>query len=115
MYPLMWSGSIEVRHILIEHPLELLLIENQQVVKAFLPYTPQKAFADGIRSWSMIGRFENLDGTRGRHPSEARPKFALVLTNQILRRLPIRGGFSELLRNPGIGRRPCHTYVDHLP
>ena len=75
----MWSGSIEVRHILIEHPLELLLIENQQVVKAFLPYTPQKAFADGIRSWSMIGRFENLDGTRGRHPSEARPKFAIVI------------------------------------
>jgi len=111
----MWSGSIEVRHILIEHPLELLLIENQQVVKAFLPYTPQKAFADGIRSWSMIGRFENLDGTRGRHPSEARPKFAIVIPNQILRGLPKRRGFPKLLRNSGIGGRWCHSHVDHAP
>ncbi len=90
-------------------------MEDQQMVKAFLSYTSHEAFADRIGAFRMKGRFENLDVTRCSHTSEARPKFALVLTNQILRRLPIRGGFSELLRNPGIGRRPCHTYVDHLP
>jgi hypothetical protein len=113
--PLMRSCPVEVHHILIEHALELPLAEDQQMVKTFLSHTPQEAFADRIGSWCMRGRFENLDGTRGRHPSKARPKFASVITNQILRCLPIRGSFWELLCNPGIGRIPCHAYVDHLP
>jgi hypothetical protein len=34
--PLMWSGSIEVLSIGVEHPLELLFVEDQQMVEAFL-------------------------------------------------------------------------------
>src|SRR5260370_11514296 len=111
----MRSCPIEVRHILIEHALELLLMEDLQMVKAFLPHTPHKAFADGVRSWRVIRRFENLNGTRYRYSSEAGPKFAIIITNQILRCLPIRRGFPKLLRNPRIGRRSCHTRVDHAP
>jgi hypothetical protein len=111
--PLMWSRPIEVCHILIEHALELLLMEDQQMVKAFLPHTPHKAFADGVRAWRVIRRFENLNGTCCCHPSEAGPKFAIIITNQILRCLPIRRGFSKLLRNPGIGGRSCHSHVDY--
>jgi hypothetical protein len=88
-------------------------MEDQQVVKAFLPNTPHKAFADGVRLWSMIRCFENLNATRCRHPSEARPKFAIVIPNQILRCLPIRRGFSKLLRHPGIGGSSCHSHVDY--
>ena len=40
MDPLMRSCPVEVHHILIEHALELLLAEDQQMVKAFLPHTP---------------------------------------------------------------------------
>src|SRR5947207_12520543 len=87
--PLMRSCPIEVCHIFIEHTLELLLMEDQQMVKAFLPHTPHKALANGVRSWGMIRRFENLNSTRCRHPSEARPKFAIIIENQILRSLPI--------------------------
>jgi hypothetical protein len=46
--PLMRSCPIKVCHILIEHTLELLLMENQRMVKAFSPHTPQEAFADGV-------------------------------------------------------------------
>src|SRR5258708_12916951 len=111
----MWSCPIEVSHILIEHALELLLVEDQQVVKAFLPHTPQEAFADRIGSWSVIGCFENLNHTRCSHTSKARPKFAIVITNQIRRCMPIRSSFSELLRHPGICGSSCHTPLDHLP
>ena len=69
--PLMRSGQVEVRHILIEHALKLFLVKNQQVIEAFLSDTPQEAFADRIGSWCMNGRLENLDGTRGRHPSKS--------------------------------------------
>ena len=85
------------------------------MVMAFLPHTPHKAFADGIGSWRMIRRCENLNGTRYSHPSEARPKFAIIITNEIPGNLPIRRGFPKLLRNQGIGGRSCHSHVDHLP
>ena len=90
-------------------------MEDQQMVKAFLPHTPHKAFTDGVRSWRVIRRFENLNGTRGRHPSETGAKFTIVIPNHILRYLPIWRGFSKLLRNPGISGRSCHSRVDHAP
>ncbi len=85
------------------------------MVKACLSHTPGEAFADRIGAFRMIGSFENLNRTRCSHTSKARPKFAIVITNQILRPMPTGCSFSELLRHPGIGRRPCHAYVDHLP
>src|SRR6266853_5584418 len=38
-----------------------------------------------------------------------------MIANQILRCLPIRGGFPNLLRDPRIGGKPCHSHVDHPP
>src|SRR5450759_3891636 len=111
----MRSGQVEVCHVHIEHALELLLMEDQQMVKAFLSHTPQEAFADRIGSWRVIRRFKNLNGTRGCHTSETGANFTIIITNEILWCLPIWGGFSELLRYPGIGRRPCHAHVDYLP
>ena len=85
LYALMGSCLVKVRHIGIEDAVELPLMEDQHMVQAFLSDAPQEAFADGIGSWSMIRCFENLNPTRGRHTSEAGPKFAIVLTNQIFR------------------------------
>jgi len=97
---LMRSCLVEVRHIRIEYPLELLLVKDQQVVEAFLPHTPHEAFADCIGSWCVKGSFENLNSTRCRHASKAKPKFAIVITNQIRWRLPIRCCFSERYVRP---------------
>ena len=87
-------------------------MEDQQKVQAFLPYTPQEALADRIGSGSMIGGFENLDATCC-HPSKAGPKFGIVITNQILWRLSIGRGFSQLLGHPGIRWASSHTHVDY--
>ena len=84
------------------------------MVKAFLPDTPQKAFADRIGSWGLNLRFEDLDRARFRYPSKARPELAIVITNQILGCLPIRRRFSQLLGHPGIRWAPSHAHVDHL-
>jgi len=108
-HPLMRSCSVEVHDILIQNALELLLLKDQQMVEAFLPHTPQKAFADGVGSWCMNRRFEDLDSARFRYSSKARPELAIVITDQALWCLPIRGRFSQLLGNPGIGRRACHA------
>ena len=108
------SCPVEVHHILIENTLELLVAEDQQVVQAFLPHAPQEALADGIGSGCMNRRFEDLDRARFRHTSKTRSKLAIVIPNQIFWRLPIRGRFSQLLRDPGIGRGSCDSHVNHL-
>src|SRR2546430_5835823 len=73
--------------------------------------TPQKPFTDGIRARGEIRSCENLDATRLRNPSEAHPKFAVVITDEVLRPHTIGGGFPQLLCGPGIGRRSCDTHM----
>jgi hypothetical protein len=97
----MGSCLVEVDHIRVEHALELLLMQNQQVVQAFLPHAPQKTLADDIGSWGMNRRFEDLDRARFRHTNKARPKLPVVITNEILGCLSIGRGFSQSLRHPG--------------
>src|SRR5215470_2311579 len=104
---------VEVHHIRIEHALELLLMQNQQMIQAFLSDAPQEPLADRIGSRGMIRRFEYLDATCPRHPSKARPKLTVVITYQIRGGLPIRGGFSQVLGHPEIGRRSRDPDMDH--
>jgi hypothetical protein len=85
----MRSCLVEVGDIGIEHSLQLLLLQDEQVVQAFFSDAPQEPFTHGIRSWGMNRRFKQLDAAGFRHPNKARPKFAIVISNQILGRLPI--------------------------
>ena len=98
-----------------QDPMQLLLMEDQQVVQALSLNTAQKAFTDGIGSWRMRRRFEYVDTAGCCHTSETGPKLAIVLTDEILRRLSIRSRLPQLLRGPGVGRRSCHTDVDDFP
>src|SRR5690348_3669103 len=93
--------------------MQLLLMEDQQVVKALSSHTPQKSFTDGIGSWRTIGRCESLDAARCCHSSETRAKLVIIIANEILRCVSIGSRLSQLLCGPSVGRRPCHTDVDH--
>jgi len=70
-------------------------MQDQQVVQACLPDTPQEALADGIGPRRMNRRCEDLDRARFRHTSKTRSKLAIVIANQILGCLSIRGGFAR--------------------
>jgi hypothetical protein len=78
----------------------LLLMQDEQMIEAFLTNTSQEAFTDGIGSGSVNGGFEQLDATGPCHTSEARPKFGIVITNQVLGCVPIGGGFSQRYAPP---------------
>jgi len=95
--------------------MQLLLLEDQQVVQALSSHTAHKAFTDRIRSWRMIRRFKYLDIAGCCHMSETGPKLAITITDEILRRVSIRSRLPQLLRGPSVGRRSCHTHVDHFP
>ena len=98
--PLMRSSPVEVVHIRVEHPVELLLMEDEQMIEALTSYTSQEPFTDGMRSWCVIRGFENLDVTRLSKPREAHPKLAIVITDEVLRSHAIGGGFSKRFGGP---------------
>ena len=97
------SYLVEVHHISIEDSLELPLMQDQHVVQAFLPHTPGEALTDRIGSGSMNRRFEHLHRTGYRHTSKARPKLAIVITDQIFPTLLcLEAGDEDLSPSRGI-------------
>lgn len=58
---LMGSPSLEIGHIGMEHSVELRLMENQQLIKAFSSHASQEALTTGIGTRGLGGRFEYLD------------------------------------------------------
>jgi hypothetical protein len=83
------------------------------MIEALAPYTAQKPFTDGIRSWCVIRWCENLDVTRLRNLCEAHPKFTIVITDEVLRPHAKGGGFPKLLGGPSVGGRSRDTEMDH--
>jgi len=82
--PLMRPGSVEGVHIRVEHPVALLLMEDEQMIEALTSYISQEPLTDGIRSRGVIRSFENLDFTRISKPREAHPKLATVIMDEVL-------------------------------
>ena len=115
MNALMWSCPIEILDVGTQDTMQPLLIEDQHVIQALSPNTSQKAFTDGIGSWRMIGRFENLDVACCCNSSETGPKLAIMIANEIFRRVSIRSRLPQLLCGPSIGRRARHPDMDDFP
>ena len=53
--------------------------------------------------------------TGGCHACKTRPEFAIIIPNEIVRSLPVRSRFPQLLCYPLIGRSARHIYVDDFP
>ncbi len=109
---LMRPGSVEVVYIGIENPLELLLLQDEQVIETLATHTAQKAFTDRIGPWCVIGCFQDLDAAGCCHACETGSKLVITITNEILRRLSKGSCFPQLLRSPGIGRRASDPHMD---
>ncbi len=91
----MWSRLIEIRDVGTQDTMELFLMEDQHVVKALSPDTQEKAFADRLGAFRVIRCFENLDASGCCHTSETGSKLALMITDEILRRVSIRSRLSQ--------------------
>ncbi len=109
---LMRPGSIEVLDIGMQDTMQLLLLEDEQVIKTLSPHTAQKPFADGIGAFRMVRRGEHLDAAGCGHASETGSKLVITITNEIVRRSSIRSRLSQLLGGPGVGRRTCDTNMN---
>ena len=89
----MRPSVVEVLDIGMKYAVELLLMQDEHVIKALSTHTSKKPFTDGIRAPSLIRCSEHLDVTCFRNPPEAHPKLAIVLTDEVLRPHTKGGGF----------------------
>lgn len=64
------------------------LAQDQEVIKAVAPDTAQHALADRMRPWRMDRRSQHLDPTSCCDGSEARPKFRIIVKDEITRAFP---------------------------
>jgi hypothetical protein len=53
----MRPGSVEGVHIRVEHTVELLLIQDQEMIEALTPYTAEESLTDGIRARGVMKEF----------------------------------------------------------
>ncbi len=111
----MESSLIKVEDIAPEKPGELLLVQDQKVVQTFSSHAPQKAFTYGICLWSPIRGSKHFDATCCCYLCKTRPKFAIIIPNEVFRCLPVWSCFPQLLRYPLISRRARHIYMDDFP
>jgi hypothetical protein len=81
--PLMWPCPIEIHNIDTQDTMQLLLVEDQHMVKTLSSDTAQESFTDCIGLWGVIRRFEYLDATCYCHASETVAKLAIMIANEI--------------------------------
>jgi hypothetical protein len=65
------------------------------VIQALSAHTAQKAFTDGIGAFRMIRCFENLDAACCGNTSETGSKLAIIITDEVLRRVSIGSRLSQ--------------------
>jgi hypothetical protein len=108
----MWSCPIEILNVSKQDTMQMFLVEYKYVIQALSPDTPQKAFTDRIGSWCVIGRFQDLDAACCCNTSETGSKLAIIITDEILRRLSKRCGLPQLLCSPSVGgERVTPTWI----
>jgi hypothetical protein len=78
------------------HAVELLLMQDEQMIEAFTPYTAKEPLTDGMCAWGVRRSFKNLNVTRLRNSSEAQPKLTIVITDEVFRPHTKGGGFPNL-------------------
>lgn len=80
----MWSLAVAVFGILLEHLPQVPIPEDEEVVQALAPDTPEKPLHDRVHSWCPVSDAHLLDATRLGHARERRPELAVVVPNQML-------------------------------
>ena len=112
---LMWSRPVEIRDVETQHTMELLLTEDQYVIQALAPHTQEKAFTNRIGAFRVIGCFQYLNAARCCHASETGSKLAIMIADELLRRLSIGSGLPQGLGGPRVGRSVRHPDMAPFP
>jgi len=111
---LLWTGMIDVVHVLLKDALEMTVVDDEDMVYTLPTNTPQEALADGIGPRRTDRSPEDLNPARCHDASQQGTVCAVSVSDQVARPSSERRGFSQLLRNPLIGRMPRDSDMNHV-
>ncbi len=112
---LVWTGLVEIVHVFLDHMVEMLLPQHQDMIETFSARAPQKPFANCIGLGYAIGRYENLDRTALGDSCEGLPIPAVAVSNQEAWRFAVGRSLPQLLGYPPVRRRVGNAKMDHAP
>jgi hypothetical protein len=102
---LMWPRLVEIlESILAQHPPQLLLPQNHDVVETLATYTAQKPLDDGIAVRRLRRDLHDVDAHAVRHGVELFAELAVVVSDEVLRPLSERRRLPQLLSGPRVAR-----------
>ncbi len=111
---LMRPGLVEVEKRRMKHPMELLLLQDEQVIETLSTDTAHKPLTDRLGSRCMGRRGEHLVAEGCGHAREMRSTRVLTISKEIVRPLSIGSCLPALLGSPGVGRKARSPNVDDL-
>src|SRR5262245_49293675 len=111
---LVGSGLVVEGGILVNHAIEVPVVQDDDVVETLPAKRPKQAFADGIHVWRANRSLDDINARGFRQRIEGWPVFAVPITQQEARSAPERRRVEELLRDPGPGREARRRNVHDL-
>ena len=111
----MWPCAIEVEGILAENAAKMRFTQDEDVIEAFAPHTPQQPLTDRVRAWGLDRRAEYLNAGSGCDGFKVGTVLAIVIADQISRREPEGRGLPQLLSDPLVCGRAGHAEMDDAP
>src|SRR5579871_6577377 len=109
----MRTRLIEELNIVVDHPPDVLLAENQNMVQTVAPDRANEPFAERVRFGGIQRRVDEFDPETCDRMVKLQPVFVIVIADEEARLYPKRSGFAHLLGNPGIGGRAGHADMYH--
>jgi hypothetical protein len=111
---LMRSRRVEVVDILPGDSFQVLVVEEEHVVKGLAPQAADKSFAAGIHVWGPDRRLDYPRTGAFGDAVECGAELLVAVSNQKSRRQAFRGRVPQLLRRPLLGRVPRGRDVHDL-
>lgn len=102
---------VEIADVLVHDATQVLLAENEYVIKAFTANAADESLAEGVRTRRTNRRAEDFN--LGRDVRKVFPVFPVIIADQILWAHAKRCCFAPLLRDPGIRGCPRHVHSSH--
>ena len=78
----MRTGGVVVMRVFLQHPPEMSLVQDEQLIEAFLPNCAHPAFGYGIGLRRTKGRTNNFKAFRDEDLVEAASEFTVAIMNE---------------------------------
>ena len=111
----MSSILVVVAYVVCKKPLEMALIEGDDMIEQVAPATTHPPLSDSVLPRTSEGGADRLCAQRFHSGQDFKSEFGVAIKGQVLGRRMIRESLAQLLHDPSAGRVPGHVAVQDSP